>query len=81
MTICLDSVVGSVVVRSAGTCSIGPVDSSAAKSLGDTRKLKLEAARKVARNIFARVELGHDPAADRAKAKAESAAVHSSSDR
>ena len=44
------------------------------ESLGDVRRLKLEAARKVARNIFARVELGQDPAADRARARAESVA-------
>lgn len=45
------------------------------ESLGDTRKIKLEAARAIARKRFAAVELGADPAADRAKARAETAAT------
>lgn len=45
------------------------------ESLGDVRKIKLEAARKIARQRFAQVELGADPAADRAKAQAEANAV------
>jgi integrase len=45
------------------------------ESLGDVRKIKLEAARAIARKRFAQVELGADPAADRAKAKAEAVAV------
>lgn len=45
------------------------------ESLGDVRKIDLEAARKIARRRFAEVELGVDPAAERQKAKAEAAAV------
>ena len=45
------------------------------ESLGDPRKIKIEAARTIARKRFAQVELGADPAADRAKAIAEAAAV------
>jgi integrase len=45
------------------------------ESLGDVRKIKLEAARKIARQRFAQVELGADPAADRARIQAEAAAV------
>ena len=41
------------------------------ESLGDVRKIRIEAARAIARKRFAAVELGTDPAADRAKAKAE----------
>jgi integrase len=44
------------------------------ESLGDVRKVTLEAARKIARQRFAMVELGEDPAAKRAQAKAEAAA-------
>jgi integrase len=43
------------------------------ESIGDTRKVKLDDARKIARTRFAQVELGSDPAADRAKARAEAA--------
>jgi integrase len=39
------------------------------ESLGDPRKVKLEAARKAARRIFAKVELGEDPAATKAQAR------------
>jgi integrase len=45
------------------------------ESLGDVRKIKLEAARAVARRRFAAVELGADPAADRVKAKADAVAA------
>jgi integrase len=45
------------------------------ESLGDCRKIKLEDARKIARQRFAQVELGADPAADRARIQAEAAAV------
>jgi integrase len=41
------------------------------ESLGDVRKVTLEDARKIARQRFAAVELGTDPAADRAKARAD----------
>ena len=44
------------------------------ESLGDVRKVKLEDARKIARQRFAQVELGTDPAAERAKARADAAA-------
>jgi len=40
------------------------------ESLGDVRKVKLDDARKIARQRFARVELGSDPAAERAAAAA-----------
>ena len=40
------------------------------ESLGDARKVGLEDARKVARQRFAQVELGGDPAADRVRARA-----------
>ena len=40
------------------------------ESLGDVRKVKLEDARKIARQRFAQVELGTDPAAERAAAAA-----------
>jgi integrase len=40
------------------------------ESLGDVRKVKLEDARKVARQRFAQIELGVDPSAERAKARA-----------
>ena len=38
------------------------------ESLGDVRKVSLEDARKIARQRFAQVELGVDPAAERAQA-------------
>jgi integrase len=44
------------------------------ESLGDVRKVKLAAARSIARKRFAQVELGADPAADRAKTKAAAVA-------
>jgi integrase len=37
------------------------------ESLGDIRKIKIDAARKIARKLFAKAELGVDPAAERAK--------------
>ena len=40
------------------------------ESLGDVRKVKLDDARKIARQRFAQVELGSDPAAERAAAAA-----------
>jgi hypothetical protein len=43
------------------------------ESLGDVRKVKLEDARKIARQRFAQVELGHDPAAERAKVRQDAA--------
>ena len=43
------------------------------ESLGDTRKVTLDDARRIARQRFAQIELGTDPAADRAKARAVSA--------
>ena len=45
------------------------------ESLGDVRKVTLVDARRIARNRFAQVELGTDPGADRAKAKAQDAAA------
>jgi integrase len=45
------------------------------ESLGDVRKVKIDDARKIARNRFAQVELGNDPGAERAKAKAKAAAA------
>jgi integrase len=45
------------------------------ESLGDVRKVTIEDARRIARNRFAQVELGTDPGADRAKAKAQAAAA------
>jgi integrase len=45
------------------------------ESLGDIRKITLEDARKIARQRFAQVELGIDPAADRARARAEAVAA------
>jgi hypothetical protein len=41
------------------------------ESLGDVRKVSLEDARKIARQRFAQVELGVDPAAERAQARAQ----------
>ena len=40
------------------------------ESLGDTRKVRLDDARKIARQRFAQAELGTDPAAERKRAKA-----------
>jgi len=45
------------------------------ESLGDIRKVTLEDARRAARQRFARVELGHDPAAERASARSKAAAA------
>jgi integrase len=45
------------------------------ESLGDIRKATLEDARRIARQRFAQVELGSDPAADRAQARAQAAAA------
>lgn len=44
------------------------------ESLGDVRKVRLDDARKIARQRFAQVELGIDPAAERARAHAQAAA-------
>ena len=44
--------------------------------LGDTRKVRAEAARKAARQRFAQAELGFDPAAERARARAKATAAH-----
>jgi integrase len=41
------------------------------ESLGDVRKVSLDDARKIARQRFAQVELGVDPAAERAQARAQ----------
>ncbi len=45
------------------------------ESLGDPRKVKIEDARKIARNRFAAAELGTDPASDRAKTRQAAAAA------
>ncbi len=45
------------------------------ESLGDTRKVALEDARKAARQRFAQAQLGVDPAAERAKARAAAVAA------
>src|SRR5262249_29718932 len=45
------------------------------ESLGDVRKVKLDDARKIARQRFAQAELGTDPAAERAKARNAAAAA------
>jgi integrase len=45
------------------------------ESLGDVRKVKLDDARKIARQRFAQAELGTDPAAERAKARSAAAAI------
>jgi hypothetical protein len=45
------------------------------ESLGDVRQMKLEDARKAARQRFAKLRLGIDPAAERAKARAEANAT------
>ena len=42
-------------------------------SLGDIRRVSLEDARKIARQRFAQIELGEDPAADKAEARAAAA--------
>jgi integrase len=39
------------------------------ESLGDIRKVKIDAARNIARKLFAKAELGVDPAAERIKAR------------
>jgi integrase len=46
------------------------------ESLGDVRKVKLEDARKIARQRFALVELGTDPAAERAEKRAGSSPLN-----
>jgi integrase len=45
------------------------------ESLGDIRKVKLEDARKIARQRFAQVELGVDPAAERAQTRVAATAA------
>jgi integrase len=45
------------------------------ESLGDIRQITLDAARDIARTRFASVQLGNDPAADKAKKRAADAAV------
>ncbi len=45
------------------------------ESLGDVRKITLDQARKIARQRFAQVELGIDPAAERDHARAQAAAA------
>jgi integrase len=45
------------------------------ESLGDIRRISLDDARRAARQCFARVELGHDPAAERASARSKAAAA------
>jgi integrase len=45
------------------------------ESLGDVRKITLDQARSIARQRFAQVELGTDPAAEKAKARAADAAT------
>jgi integrase len=45
------------------------------ESLGDVRKITLDQARTIARQRFAQVELGTDPAAEKAKARAVNAAM------
>ena len=45
------------------------------ESLGDVRKVKIGDARKIAQQRFASAELGRDPAAERAQAKAATKAV------
>jgi integrase len=45
------------------------------ESLGDVRKINLDDARKIARQRFASVELGIDPSAERAKARAAATAL------
>ena len=48
---------------------------AALKSLGDVRKVDLEAARRIARQRFAQIELGRDPGADRDAARRAQAAA------
>jgi integrase len=45
------------------------------ESLGDVRKVKLDDARRIARQRFAQAELGTDPAAERAKARSAATAI------
>jgi integrase len=45
------------------------------ESLGDTRKVRLDDARKIARQRFAQAELGTDPAAERKRSKAAAVAA------
>jgi integrase len=45
------------------------------ESLGDVRKVTLDAARKIARQRFAQAELGTDPVAEKAKARAAATAA------
>jgi integrase len=45
------------------------------ESLGDTRKVRLDDARKIARHRFAQAELGTDPAAERKRAKDQALAA------
>src|SRR5262245_38410935 len=45
------------------------------QSFGDVRKMELEDARKAARKWFAQIQLGVDPAVERAKARAQAAAT------
>jgi integrase len=45
------------------------------ESLGDVRKITLDQARQIARRRFAQVELGTDPAAEKAKVRAANAAT------
>jgi integrase len=45
------------------------------EAIGDVRKVELSDARRIAKQRFASVELGVDPAAERAKARAEAAAL------
>lgn len=45
------------------------------ESLGDVRKVSLDDARKIARHRFAEVELGRDPAAERAQARTAASAA------
>jgi integrase len=45
------------------------------ESLGDIRRVKIEDARRAARKIFAQVELGIDPSAEKAKARTAAAAA------
>lgn len=45
------------------------------ESLGDVRKVEIDAARRIARQLFAKAELGIDPAAEKAKANAEATAT------
>jgi integrase len=51
------------------------------ESLGDTRKVKLDDARKIARERFARVELGNDPVAERKAATAAALTLASTMER